>query len=175
MSRDCLACNKQRMFNEACSFINEMKWWLLSFLAQNSIKICQNIAWHLISMLPSYFEKPGHEFPTLWSFCIMSSQAWRHHIFTLWLAIIRSCSSQNLKHAHSILMRGLNHSLTMQSCASTQTMHCITMQLKKIFHSDESLLNQMAWYVGIDWFLTDQWCYILNSSQLITLCLLDSC
>ena len=174
MSRDCLACNKQRMFDEACSFINEMKWWLLSFLAQNSIKICQNIAWHLISMLPSYFENPCHECPTYDHFLHwvlrLGGITFLHFDWLLSAHVV--VQTWNM---HTDVMRGLNHSLTMQCCASTQTMHCITMQLKKIFHSDESLLNQMAWYVGIDWFLTDQWCYILNSSQLITLCLLDSC
>ena len=44
------------------------KWWLHSFLDPEFNKKCQNLAWHLFSRLPSYFENHCHECPTYGQF-----------------------------------------------------------------------------------------------------------
>ena len=136
-----------------------MKWNgdYSAFSAQNSIKICQNMAWDLISRLASYFENPCHE-----------SITYDHFLhWVLWLKGITVSHFDWLLSAHVVVqtccmhtdvMNGLNHSLTMQCCASTQTMHCITMQLKKItFWWVSSQLNCLMCRYWL--FLTVQWCY----------------
>ena len=133
------------VINNGCSMkavVFSMKWNgdYSDFSAQNSIKICQNIAWHHFSMLPSYFENLCHECTTYDHFLHwvlrLGGITFLHFDWLLSIHVV--AQTWNM---HTGVMRGLNHSLAMQCCASTQTIHCATMQLKKIFHSDESLLN----------------------------------